>query len=133
MLYLKKVINLEDGTPFNVQIRVQLKSTSSESQFTLKQDYLTYKLKVKNYNDLCQRTTAPVILALLILPQNKEEWVKWSKDELMLKGKMFWLSLYGEQISDNVGFVSVSIPLSNVLNDKSIEMLLTKVASEGRI
>lgn len=65
---LKKVINLEDGTPFNVQIRVQLKSTSSESQFTLKQDYLTYKLKVKNYNDLCQRTTAPVILALLILP-----------------------------------------------------------------
>ena len=46
---------------------------------------------------------------------------------------MFWLSLYGEQISDNVGFVSVSIPLSNVLNDKSIEMLLTKVASEGRI
>ena len=102
---------------------------------TLNQRFLSTLCKYgfKNYNDLCQRTTAPVILALLILPQNKEEWVKWSKDELMLKGKMFWLSLYGEQISDNVGFVSVSIPLSNVLNDKSIEMLLTKVASEGRI
>ena len=130
---LKKVVILEDNTPFNVQIRVQLKATSSVSMFSKGQDGLTYKLKVKNYNDLCQRTTAPVILALLVLPEKEEEWIKWSRDELLLRGKMFWLSLYGKQKSDNTESVSVTIPLSNVLNNETIEMLLARAAMEGHI
>lgn len=130
---LKKVVFLEDNTPFNVQIRVQLKATSSGSMFSMGQDVLTYKLKVKNYNDLCQRTTAPVILALLVLPEKEEEWIKWSRDELLLRGTMFWLSLYGKQESDNAESVSVTIPLSNLLNIETIEILLERVAREGHI
>ena len=130
---LKKVVFLEDNTPFNVQIRVQLKATSSGSIFSMGQDSLTYKLKVKNYNDLCQRTTAPVILALLVLPEKEEEWVKWSREELLLRGKMFWLSLYGKKESDNAESVSVTIPLSNLLNYETIEKLLVRVAKEGHI
>lgn len=82
---------------------------------------------------MCQRTTAPVILALLILPENEEEWVKWSKEELVLHGKMFWLSLHGCQESDNKSSVTVTIPLSNALNDENIETLLIRAAQEGHL
>lgn len=130
---LKKTVKLSDGKPFNSQIRVQLKSTSSPSQFSIGSNDLTYKLNVKNHNDLCQRTTAPVILALLILPENEEEWVKWSKEELVLHGKMFWLSLHGCKKSDNKSSVTVTIPLSNALNDENIETLLIRAAQEGHL
>ena len=90
---IKKVLNIDKNVSFNSQISVQLKATSSKSQYGIGKQEISYKLKVKNYNDLCMPATMPSMLALLILPEEMEEWTKWTPDELMIKGKMFWLSL----------------------------------------
>lgn len=127
---IKKIVMREDGWPFNSQIRVQLKATSSESQYAISADAVTYKLKVKNYNDLCMLSVTPVILALLVLPSSEEEWVNWSEEDVRMKGKMYWLSLQGHETSENTATVSVKIPKSHVLNTSSVEGLLEKVARE---
>lgn len=127
---IKKVIDIGSNIPFNSQISVQLKSTSSNSQYSINEDEISYKLKVKNYNDLCMPASMPSILALLILPEDKEEWIKWTPEELTMKGKMFWLSLQGCESSDNKDNVTVKIPKENVLNVDTIENLLKKAAEE---
>lgn len=71
------------------------------------------------------------ILALMILPDAEEEWIKWTPDELIMKGKMFWLSLQGKEVSDNKDNVTVKIPKENILNADTIENLIRKVAEEG--
>ncbi|WP_051212886.1 DUF4365 domain-containing protein [Butyrivibrio fibrisolvens] len=109
---LKKILELSGGQKFNSQISVQLKSTSSLSQYVMGPQEITYKLKVKNYNDLCANSAMPSILGLFILPENTDEWVNWDEEELLLKGQMFWISLQGKAVSTNIGSVSVKIPKS---------------------
>ena len=54
---IKKVLNIDKNVSFNSQISVQLKATSSKSQYSIGKQEISYKLKVKNYNDL-----APIFL-----------------------------------------------------------------------
>ncbi len=127
---LRKRISLDDGRKYDAELRVQLKSTSSTSQYTDNGDTITYRLKVKNYNDLCLPSTTPIILGLLILPENQDEWINWSTEELILKGCMYWASFYGETESKNKGNVSVTIDKQNVINDKTLQDILNKIAKE---
>lgn len=128
---IKKVINTNPNMPFHSQISVQLKSTSSRSQYRISEKEVSYILKVKNYNDLCMPASMPSILALLILPEKEDEWTKWTPDELIVRGKMFWLSLQDKEVSANKENVTVKIPKENILNAETIENLIKKAAVEG--
>ena len=75
---IKKTVTLENGRKFTPELRIQLKCTSSPGQYADKGEYLTYRLKVKNYNDLCMEGTTEIILALLVLPEDESEWLMWT-------------------------------------------------------
>ena len=127
---LRKTILLGENRKFIAELRIQLKCTSSLSQYTDNGDNITSKLKVKNYNDLCMPSTAPVILGLLILPENEKEWIKWSPEELLIKGCMYWKTFASETESHNVGTVSVKIDKHNVINAETLHEILEKIAKE---
>lgn len=127
---LKKRINLGNGCLFDAQLRVQLKCTSSYSQYTDKGEYITYKLNAKNYNDLCTPSTTTIILGLLVLPEDEKEWVKWSEQELLLKGCMYWANFSGNPISKNLSTVSVDLSKKHVINGETLQELLEKIAKE---
>ena len=74
------------------QIDVQLKATAVSA---VKDGDLRFRLKRKNYNDLCIRRCTPLVLVVLKLPQQREEWFSWSPEELMLRRRAWWLSLEG--------------------------------------
>lgn len=128
---IKKFVTLDGGIKFNSQISVQLKATSSSSQYRIGDGEITYRLKVKNYNDLCAKSAMPSILGLFILPEDENEWVNWDESELLLKGQMFWISLQGNSESSNSDSVSVKIPKENRISIDMIEGLLIKAAEEG--
>ena len=98
---MKKLITLDDGTKYMSSLRIQLKCTSSVSQYTDDEEILHYKLKVKNFNDLCTRCTTPIILGLLVLPEDEDTWVKWSEKDLLINGCMYWADFSNESPSDN--------------------------------
>lgn len=87
-------------------------------------------LKVKNYNDLCTPSTVPIILGLLILPENMDDWVRWSEEELLLKGSMYWADFSDMERSENKSSVTVQIPKKNIVNGESILGILQKIARE---
>lgn len=126
----KKTIFLSNGCRFFSQLRIQLKSTCSPSQYTDTGDCIKYTLKVKNYNDLCTPSTMPIILCLLILPEDDSVWVNWSTEDLLIKGSMYWLDLSSAERSPNAEAVSVSIPKSNTVSPETLLNLLTKIAKE---
>lgn len=129
---LNKIISVNE-MEFNSQIRVQLKSTSSPSQYTIRENDITYRLKVKNYNDLCMPSVSPSMLALLILPENEDEWISWNTDELILRGQMYWAGFQNNEKSDNENTVSIKIPKSNILNNVTVNNLIIKAAEEGSL
>lgn len=127
---LRKRILLDNGLKCNAELRIQLKCTSSNSQYTDHGNVLTYKLKVKNYNDLCLPATTPIILGLLVLPENEEEWISWSTDELLIKGCMYWAEFSNAMESANSNTVTIKINKSNVLNPETLNDFLVKIARE---
>ena len=130
---IKKWIGLPNAEPIHSLLRVQLKSTSSESMYTEDAKEIRYSLKVKNYNDLRQRSTTPIILCLLILPSKRQEWLHWSKDELLLRGCMYWTSLAGKESSFNKESVIVTFDKKHVVNSDTLQELLEKIAREEEL
>lgn len=127
---LSKVITFDNGE-FNAELNVQLKATSSISQYKDTGDNIVYKLKAKNYNDLCRITTTPIIICLLILPENKEEWITQTTEDLTLKRCMYWCSLRGMPPTNNLNTCDITIPKANVINAETLDWLLNKIANNG--
>lgn len=130
---LRKTIELGNNQKFISELRIQLKCTSSVSQYIDNGDTITYKLKVKNYNDLCTPSTTPIILGLLILPPEKNEWVKWSPEELLIKGCMYWNEFSNNTSSKNTGTINVKFDKKNVVNSETLCDMLEKIAREGSL
>lgn len=127
---IKKRMTFPEGYFYDSSVRIQLKCTSSPSQYADKGDYISYKLKVKNYNDLCTRSTTPIILGLLILPEDEGTWVEWTEEELLIKGCMYWADFSTQQPSDNSDTVSVKVLKNHILNQETILDILWKIAKE---
>lgn len=127
---LSKTIETKDG-PFPADLHVQLKSTYS-SYVDLGAE-ISYPLKIKNYNDLRRKTTTPIILCLLILPQDKTAWVTQTPDELILRHCMYWISLKGYPDTQNEDTISIKIPKTNILNKESLCNILNQIANNGGV
>ena len=127
---LRKMIYLDKNIKYNAELRIQLKSTSSTALYSDKDTFLTYKLKAKNYNDLCCHATSPIILGLLILPEDESSWVKWTTEALLLKGCMYWTELSQSEVSNNESTVSIKINKQNVITAETLSKILDKIARE---
>lgn len=127
---IKKTITLPNESLFEASLRIQLKSTYSPSMYTEKDDVITYSLKVKNYNDLCRKATTPIILGLLILPEDDSEWVQCNLEELLIKGRMYWADFSSSHESTNKNTVTVSIPKTNIVNQDFLLEALSKIAKD---
>lgn len=125
---------IQDSSPkplYNAaQMRVQLKCTSSLTQYKDNGDSYTYTLKVKNYNDLIRPATTPIILGLLILPADETIWLEWTEEELRIKGCMYWADFSGFTESTNSHSIDVRIDKKNVLNSSTIVRILEDSARE---
>ena len=127
---IKKRIILDNGTMFDASLRIQLKCTASKSLYSDDGEFITYKLKSKNFNDLCTAATTPIILGLLILPDSVDKCVCWTPEELVIKGCMYWKSFSAENTTGNSDTVSVKIDKRNVLNKENLQIILEQIAKE---
>lgn len=124
------VLDADKNERFNAGLRVQLKATSSPNLCQDCGGTIKYVLKAKNYNDLCCEATTPIILALLILPEDKAEWLKWTSEDLLIKGVMYWANFQGQERTSNTGSVTVEIDKKHKINSDTLQDLLERLAKE---
>jgi hypothetical protein len=78
-----------------VTFDVQLKSGSNIS-FDNQNSIVLDGLDKKNYDDYRDdRRNPPIFLILFVLPENSDEWLKLTEEELVLKKCAYWVSLRG--------------------------------------
>ena len=125
---LNKCVSTDMGQRVISTIKVQLKSTSSKMFYREERKTITYKAKAKCYNDLIENRIVPLYLFLLILPENEEESVNFSVEQLIIKRCMYWVKLQKSKERAEKPFVDIIIEKSNVV---SPEALLNILKSEG--
>lgn len=112
----------EEGRP---RIEFQAKATSRN---VLRGTHLTFRLKLKNYDDLRAVSLWPLILLVVILPPEDADWLVHGEDELRMRRCGYWLSLAGQPATMNRHAVSVRIPRSQVFDTAQLRELMGRVS-----
>jgi hypothetical protein len=107
------------------KLDIQMKTTSTDDGSG---GAISYPLKRKNYDDLIlMDVLVPRILVLVTLPDNIEEWLSLSVEELVLRRCGYWVSLAGNPESDNVATVTVYVPRVNLLTPHAIQQMMSDI------
>ena len=81
--------------------------------------FVKYSLEVKNYNDLIERANEngsyiPLILAVFVMPEKKDDWINLNPEALILKKCAFWYQIPVASLqSKNSTSVTIEIPKEN--------------------
>lgn len=109
------------------EIKLQLKATSNAN---IVGDEIIFPLSIKNYNDLRLPSMSPRLLVVMCLPDNSEDWLSHSTDELIIKKCCHFLNLNGYTESQNSTSVTVRIPLINEFSPDKIEELMISASKQ---
>ena len=83
-----------------------------------------FPLNRRNYDLLRVETQTPRLLVVLDLPRKEERWVTISAEELVMRRRAYWLSLWGGGATNNQSSVTVRISMENVFDVDNLRMLM---------
>lgn len=123
----------QDSLLTDLALDVQLKATTAEQ--TLKGGKISYFLNgVERYNKLRKETVAPPrILVVLFLPPDREEWLKWSKDELAMRKCAWWVSLRAAAPTDNDSGQTVYLPEDQLFHSDGLRDMMRLLSREEEL
>ncbi|MCU7976574.1 DUF4365 domain-containing protein [Shewanella sp. SW36] len=114
----------------NPQLEIQLKCTACNDGC---EEYFSYKLPIKNYNDLRgDNLLCPRLLFVLVVPNETDAWLSYELDHMKMKHCCYWISLRDLKETTNGTSVTIKIPRENILTATSM-LLLMESASHGGI
>ncbi len=113
------------------RLDLQLKCSSD---IELKPDDFSFRIKLKNYDDLRRKTMVPRILAILHVPALIDQWFAETPDHLLLRHRAYWRSLLGEvEIKPakpedwQEKKITVRLPRVNLLNPASLIAMMDNI------
>lgn len=117
----------EDSILHSPEIKLQLKATSNAN---IVGNEIVFPLPIKNYNDLRLPSMSPRLLVVMCLPDNSNDWLSHSTEELIIKKCCHYLNLNGFPESENSTSVTVKIPLTNEFSPNKIEELMISASKQ---
>lgn len=107
------------------RLDIQVKCTSRN---VIADEEIRYPLAVKNYEELrYELHLVPLILVVVVVPENIDEWLHQSSEELCLKYCAYWISLRGEPATQNQQTVTVYLPRQNVFTVDALMSLMQRI------
>jgi hypothetical protein len=111
-----KMRYLQSGISIDLQLKCTLESGIERTQTSVK-----YDLEAKTFNDLVYRRNSnaqtPLVLVLLVLPDNKDEWLTITPDELIVRRAAYWyMPPEGTAATPNVATTRIELPTANAVD-----------------
>ena len=119
-------LSIHDDGPDRPALNLQLKATAILD--APRNGCFSFRLPIKNYDDLRCETRIPRLLVVLELPQDEARWMMVTSEELALRRRAYWLSLQGGEHGEvsNKTTVTVHVPVGNVLNVETLQTLMER-------
>lgn len=65
------------------------------------------------------------------MPEDESEWLRWSEDELIVKGRMYFYRPDNDSFTGNQDSINIKIDKNNVINENGILGLLERSVKEA--
>lgn len=106
------------------RVDFQLKSTIA---YELTDEHVVYDLEARTHNMLAEADGIPAILILFIMPRDCNLWLEQTEEELRLRYCAYWLSLEGEERTNNSRTKRVLVPKANAFTVAGLPILFSKL------
>lgn len=111
------------------RLELQLKCTA---QHIVRDDYLHFPLKQKNYDDLRDPSLAvPRILVVMLVPNNLDDWVIQTKEALLMRHCCYWYSLRSFPERGLRKSIPLKIPCTQILTVEALRGMITLIGEGG--
>lgn len=108
-------------------IQIQLKCTSQD---LVVDEVIKFKLSRKNYDDLRgDDVVTPRYLAILLVPEDINEWIKHNDGHIALFNTCYWLSLREFDPTNNEASVTVDVPLAQRLTSHVLWQMIDRASA----
>ena len=112
-------------------LSVQLKCSSD---IDLRPDDFSFRIKLKNYDDLRRKTLVPRILVVLHVPEILDTWLVEGPDHVLLRHRAYWVSLLGDveiKATRHEDWqkkrITVRFPRANLLSPVSLALMMDNI------
>lgn len=109
------------------KVDAQLKCSSRD---LLRPDGVHFPLDVRSYDRLRVDRIVPCVLIVAVVPEDPQEWLLQTDEQLVLRGSAFWTNLRGRPPTANIESITVVLPIENRLSPEAFTNIMTRV-SEG--
>lgn len=122
-----------DSILTDLAVDVQLKATMAEpGEINGRIPFVLHG--IERYDKLRRATVLPPrILVVLFLPRDREEWLTWSIEELIIRTCAWWVSLRGAPRSTNTHAVTVYRPTRQHFNPLTLRDMMTRLSREEEL
>lgn len=118
------------GTTRSPKLDLQLKCTERD---VLSDEECRFQLSIKNYNDLRgEGLQVPRVLVVLIVPDELDNWVSQSEEEMIVRRCAYWVSLREYKETANISSVTIPIPRDNIFSVDALKEIMDMIASGRR-
>ncbi len=107
------------------ELKLQIKSTT-EKNIISDNYFIKYHLESKTFNDIIirRKTKKPLILILFIFPEDKNEWINITDNELIAKKCAYWFfPKDNENQTDNISTRQIAIDKNNLITKDTLNFL----------
>jgi hypothetical protein len=115
--------------PCAPRVELQLKGTWGPS---VRNDFVVYRLKRKNYDDLrytASQLLVPRLLVVVLIPKKEADWHSQSEAELIVQRCGYWVSLQGLGPYAGKGDkVPIRVPRGNIFSVEGLRELMRRAA-----
>ncbi len=113
------------GTYRSPRIELQLKCSSAAE---VGEKSIAFPLKIKNYNDLRAKTLVPRILVVVIVPDELDDWLTHTEEELVLRRCGYWISIRCKPDTTSTRSVTVHLPREQLFNPEQLGAMLERIS-----
>ena len=92
-------LRIQAGGAMRPALELQLKATVNLGEPS--DGHFRFRLKRRNYDLLRKPAQTPRLLVVLDLPEDKDQWMTITANELILRHRAYWLNLKGAEKSSN--------------------------------
>lgn len=107
------------------KVGIQLKATSKWELDSNNQ--IRFQLSAKNYADLRMNSVVPKILVVLCLPEEKDYWLTYSAEEIVLRKCAYWQNFRGLDHDDTKSKI---VYLNQIFTPETLFDILVKISKQ---
>lgn len=109
------------------KIDIQLKATRQQN--VEREEYVSWTLDIKHYDSLRAPAIAPHLLVVLLLPDDVEESIEHTAEQLVLRRCAYWVMMTGMDAAPaGQQTRTVRLPKSQLFSPGALTVLMEKVS-----